>query len=111
MHKTTDKLLALLAQEKKAILTGAFDQIESLATQKKLLLQKMSTVTRRQDLQSALHAIAHNQQLLTSAISGVNAARERLAALREVRDGLHVYTPWGLQQHSQVAGKELSKKA
>ena len=109
MHK---KFIQLLEQERRAIVTADFDKIDSLAASKQALFdQTLSRVKNKAALSEIHNALQRNQALFLAAIEGVSAARQRISAMREVRDNLRIYDQSG--RIAQVASKtpDLSKRS
>ncbi len=105
------QLIGVLAQEREAILTGDFDSIDRLVSEKTELIEQIEPKGDRKQLRSVFAAVEHNQALLQAAIEGVKRARERLEAVRDVQTSLSVYSPWGMQTITDANGATLSKKA
>jgi hypothetical protein len=108
---TTD-LCALIDTENAAILRGDFAAIDALSKRKATLVSALSRqpIT-ADDIGMIKTKIVRNQVLLRAAIQGVTAARTRLAALRDVRDGLQVYDRSGQFANLPKPRPDLEKKA
>lgn len=109
LHK---RILKLLSDERHAIANGAYTELTALGETKVMLFNMLLAVDMdSEDMQSIRLDLDHNQSLLSSAIDGVAAARARLSALQDVRDGLSIYDESG--QLSKVANVQSSmeKKA
>lgn len=103
---------ALIDAENAAILAGAFSQIAALSQRKAALVeQALSRPPPAAEIAQLAHKIQHNQRLLQAAIKGVGAAQARLAALRDVRDGLQIYDRSGQFANLPAPRPELEKKA
>lgn len=108
----SQRLMTLLDDEHDALRAGAFDRIEALAEEKSSLTDSMQQdAPPPSELRLLRAKAAVNAALLRAAISGVEAARTRLAALQDARANLTVYDREG--QTSQVAAgqRKLERKA
>lgn len=89
-------LAALLEDERAAILSGTFDEVTRLSTQKESLLEKVGRQSATlPELRGIAASVSRNQTLLASAIDGVRAVSARLGDLRRARDGFETYGPAG----------------
>ena len=105
-------LRTLLADEKAALLGARYDALQSLSDAKaELLLQLSDHSLARETLEELQTAINTNQKLLSAAIKGVGAAKERLTALQDVRTGLSVYDQNGAMNVKSTARSTIEKKA
>ena len=97
MHDTpADSLLTLLAQERAALRTGDLTRLSDFATRKAQLSQDLAQASLGRVMALRIgQALAHNERLLVAACDGIRAARARLAALKDVRNGLNLYTAQG----------------
>lgn len=90
--KSSPELLAVLNEERQMIQKGQFALLDDIVEKKAACFEQLDD----QDIDPAvlkeIHTqLAENQGLLSAAIAGVAAARERLAALQHVRENLSVY--------------------
>lgn len=87
----------LLDRERIALLNGDLDAISRRLREKERLIDALNTLHGDQDEDlSAIRNKAHrNQILLESALSGIRAVADRVAALRRVRDTLETYDQSG----------------
>lgn len=104
-------VMSHLRKERAAILAGDFREIDALFPLKEsifhdLALQDLSAT----DLAVIKDGLARNQQLLRSSIDGVASAKARLAALREVREGLRVYDQSGQFAQTSYRQSEINKR-
>jgi len=107
-----EKLLALMDGERQAIMKGDFSELDKFATQKIALFDALNDSRPSSDQLHAIQfSLRHNEALLSAAISGVSAARTRLAALREVKDELRVYTAQGHMAPAPIARKGMNKRS
>ena len=89
-------LLSLLEEERAAITTAAFSALPGLAHQKVDLAKSVTaTGTRPADMMQIDRCLRRNARLLAAACEGIGAAQDRLAALKDVRNGLNLYTAAG----------------
>ncbi|WP_322893023.1 MULTISPECIES: flagellar protein FlgN [unclassified Yoonia] len=105
-------LLTLLAAEAAAIIAGDYAALDNLAARKTALIDHLpQALAQSQDLRLVADALTQNQALLGAAITGIGAARDRLAALRKVREGLQVYDQSGQFAAPAITRPDLVKKA
>lgn len=98
------ELIDLLNVERAALVRADFLTVAKNAAQKESLLSGLHGATvpapRLQKLRSALE---QNQVLFTAAVAGINAAKNRIQTLNDVRSGLRTYDQAG--QISRVEGQ------
>jgi flagellar biosynthesis/type III secretory pathway chaperone len=110
--ETAKELIQLLDKERLALNTGAFDDLDQLSGAKTILFENLTRAdSSAADLALIKHKVSENQKLLAAAIRGVSAARERLAALENVRGGLAVYDRDGQLAKVPTSKPALQKKA
>ena len=105
---------ALLAWEKKALLTGDFDELPAICQQKSHLLETLEGLPPEDRAAlDQLHQAAHrNQELLESALAGIREVARRMAQLRKVRDSLDTYDANGNKSSLHIAKTDkLAKRA
>lgn len=106
------QLLALLQEEREAIRTAAFDELEGLATKKEgMLATLLQNRPPPAEMEKIRTKMAENQTLLVAAIAGVKAARDRIDALHRVRQELSVYDRSGQLAKVTAPRPGLEKKA
>ncbi|MFQ1700429.1 flagellar protein FlgN [Loktanella agnita] len=99
-------------EERTAIKTASFDALQPLAAAKQKLFDQMRLADMaKDDLDLIRERQSENQALLAAAISGVNAARNRITELQNVREGLSVYNRSGQMNKVPTRLPELEKKA
>lgn len=104
--------LFLLAAEKTAITCGDYPALDQLAPRKSALFARLDKAVLTPVEARALAAcLAQNQRLLAAAVQGIKAAQDRLAALRQVRDGLQVYDQTGQFTCPAIHRPDLVKRA
>lgn len=88
-----DALDDLLDDERAALLAGDIDRISRLAHRKEILIDTLNALQAPpQEGMAALQGkVARNQTLLNSALAGIRAVSDRMAALRRVRQSLDTY--------------------
>lgn len=110
-HSISDMLEDLLDRERVALLAGDLGTVARLAEEKERLVQSLegSGHGALADLQEKA---SRNQELLHSAVAGIRAVAERLAALREARETFSTYDSSGrrLNVHGQNRNK-IEKRA
>ncbi len=104
--------LKLLKEERAALLAGQLAKVSALSDRKDeiirdLDLMRMSVV----DAQRLKTSAAENARLFQAAIEGLRDAQHRLAELREVRQGLSIYTAAGNRETVRPAGGGMEHKA
>lgn len=87
----------LLDRERIALLNGDLDAISRGLREKERLIDALNTLHGDQDenLSAIRNKAQRNQILLESALSGIRAVADRVAALRRVRDTLETYDQSG----------------
>lgn len=111
MHDSIGKALtATLELERQAIVLGKFATVDELASVKQDLFdQFLKTRPKAKEMEPIRLALLRNQSLFSSALAGVQSAKVRLNALREVREGLRVYDESGRVAQVTSKSPELSK--
>ena len=105
-------ILKLLADERAAIKDAQFAKLEGLLSQKERLFAALpSSTPTPSELKEIKQRLDTNQSLLNAAITGVADAQVRIAALRNVREGLSVYDQSGQIAQVQTRRKGFEKKA
>lgn len=97
MRKSKERnLRSVLKEERKAIISADFSEIDTLSNIKQALFENFDTgLTNVEELREIRDELVRNQLLLQASIKGVASARARLNALREVREELRVYDQSG----------------
>ncbi|MFT5629129.1 MAG: hypothetical protein ACI82I_002634 [Gammaproteobacteria bacterium] len=109
---TAVKLLKLLSRERKAIIQADFLTVDQCVAEKEILLTTLTNSPLAAEALALIRiALEENQTLLTSAIAGVQAARTRVAELKDVRMGLRVYDQTGQIAQVQTRTTGLSKRS
>lgn len=108
----TNDLLALLEDERKAILAGRIDALPDLTLRKLTSMDALLNVPQDTSAIARIAVmLARNARLLASARDGLAAAHARLAAIKAVRDGLEVYGADGSRTVIARGGDILERKA
>ncbi len=109
---TLNELLSILAEERQALLCARYDALPAIAVAKDLCLQELSRMPfAKSALFDVKKKVDENQNLITAALRGVDAARKRIAALEDVRDVLTTYGPSGKVSVMPNAKNTIEKKA
>tara|TARA_B110000902_G_scaffold210825_1_gene241332 strand:+ start:316 stop:657 length:342 start_codon:yes stop_codon:yes gene_type:complete len=112
VNSTATQLLEILNHEREAIIQANFLAVDHCVAKKETLLTALNNspvVTRT--LTKIRSALKENQTLITSAIAGVQAARTRVAELKDVRMGLRVYDQTRQIAQVQTRNTGLSKRS
>jgi len=105
-----DELDTLLDQERQALIEGDLDMLGRMLAQKQNLIGEINRMDslERSRLAHVHDKVTRNQDLLNSAMEGIQAVAKRMADLRKVRQGLETYdhkgrkTRFETQSHSSV---------
>ncbi len=111
-NATTSEILRVLEDERQALCKGAFKTLDQILEKKELLLEELSRCKSSEDaLAKVKSKLIENQALLAAAIRGVGAARDRIAGLENVREGLAIYDQSGQLSKVSTTASCLKKKA
>lgn len=104
----------VLDWERDALLKGDLDSIVRSLQSKEHLLDALSQI--EIDTQAGLDALkqkaTHNQHLLNSALEGIRAVADRIAALRQARNTLETYDKTGSKiVIGGLQGQSVEKRA
>ncbi len=86
-----DRLDALLEEERAALLGGDLDGLNDMHGRKEDLLHQLAAVPADARLRGIQQKLARNQDLLDSALAGIQSVARRLAMVRRVRQSLEYY--------------------
>lgn len=112
VDSTATQLLELLSRERLAIIQAEFLAVDLCVAEKETLLMALNnSPVATGALTQIRSALEENQTLLTSTIAGVQAARTRVAELKDVRMGLRVYDQTGRIAQVQTRITGLSKRS
>ncbi len=100
----------LLDEERKMILSGSWDDLQSLAAKKEACLAVLANGAAA-DLPKLAVGLARNQALLLAAIEGVREVSRRRAAMASSRTGLVTYNAQGTRAEVPVAAPRVERKA
>lgn len=114
-----EEAVALLEEESRCLLTGAYAALPRLAGQKTALLARLEQVLPAargdRDCAAALARLVElsrrTERLLEAAREGLAQARRRLTALAEHRDGLIAYAEDGTRIACRPAGPDHEQTA
>lgn len=110
--RTIAQLRDLLTAEREALRSAAFDDLDDLAARKaQIFAALIREKPDRNQIAGISRQMADNQQLLASAIAGIKAARNRIEALRQVRQELTVYDQSGQMAKVAAPYPGMEKKA
>ncbi|KJZ21141.1 hypothetical protein [Loktanella sp. S4079] len=106
------ELLNLLEAEATAIRNGEFSNLDEMRTRKETLFDafKVGNPTEK-EVENLRATILRNQSLFEAALSGIRAARSRIAALQNVRSGLSTYDQSGALSRVEIHHPQIEKKA
>lgn len=98
----TDRLVALLAEERRALLAGDIDRLADLAPEKQALAEALARQPRPagSDVAGLAVQARRNQVLLDAAADGIRAALRRVTELRNLHRGRGTYGAGGLRPDS-----------
>ncbi len=100
-------LAALLEEERRAILSGRWEALGSLARRKEVALAAADGT----GLAPLAAGLARNQALLAAAIDGVREVGRRRAALASSRAGLVTYDARGTRAELPLAPPKIERRA
>ena len=102
----------LLSQERRALLAGDYATLQPLASEKERLIHLLEAdPPSRALLESLRNRMSANQAITEAAICGVQAAKARIAALRQVNAGLTTYDRDGSIATRKSANATVERKA
>jgi flagellar biosynthesis/type III secretory pathway chaperone len=104
----------LLEDERKTLLKGDLDGLESLLERKEALVVRLNQIEQLSDgdLGELRNKAARNHELLDSAMQGIRAVADRMAELRRVRKGLQTYDRSGRKTEVETSSqRKLEKRA
>ncbi len=105
-------LHTLLDHEREAILAARYDELAHIAAKKITSLERLTfDPPDHKKLKALKEKMADNQNLITAALRGIAAARDRLSALENVRDGLTTYDQSGNMSLVPTPQNRVEKKA
>jgi hypothetical protein len=111
-NATTKELIRVLEDEHQALCAGAFKTLDELLGKKEHLLEELIRFKSSEETLAKIKSkLTVNQTLLAAAIHGVRAARDRIAGLEEVREGLAIYDRGGQLAKVSTPVSTLKKKA
>ncbi len=109
----TDRLAALLDQEKAALLDGDFDRIAELMDEKQALISALEGKgSATGDLAPLRDGLRRNQELFDQALAGIRNVAARLGDLNRIRKSMNTYDAQGRPQVIDAPDtKRLEKRA
>ena len=110
--RLVQEFMEQLEMERAALRNGKFDRLEKISEKKSELLSKMTRSDLKQDdLRKVKARLIENKNLISSAMRGVSAAKDRLLAMRKVREELAVYDRDGQVFKVETLRPAVEKKA
>ena len=87
----------LLDRERETLLRGDFDTLERLIAQKEMLIDRLTqtTIGSLEESENLRKKISRNQNLLGSAMSGIQDVSNRMNELERARNSLETYDSFG----------------
>jgi hypothetical protein len=103
----------LAEAERSALLSGRFAALPALLVEKQALAQALSGAARTSPdaLIPVLERFRANQRLIESALAGIRAAHQRLAAVRAIAEGTTAYTAEGHTRRIGATRASVEKRA
>ncbi|KUF09613.1 hypothetical protein [Pseudoponticoccus marisrubri] len=97
--KIENRLKALIAEERRALMKGQFDRISEIIEEKRALTQHLQTARlppkRASELKDGLR---RNQELYDQALAGIRNVASRLGDLNRLRRSMDTYDRQGQKQ-------------
>ena len=110
--RKTAALLALLNEERAALLKGDYVDLDRLSPSKQKMLASLPEhALSESNLKRVAHAIRRNQSLLAAAIDGIRAAQGKMSNLRAQRASFTTYDRSGSQRPVGEAQSVIERKA
>jgi len=109
-----DQLDDLLDRERQLLLAGNLSGLAALADEKESLIRELNALDRQDHapLAGARTKLQRNNELLNSAMTGIQAVATRMVELRKARDGLDIYDESGRRtRYGMTACTKLEKRA
>lgn len=107
----TERLMALLQQERAALLQGNLGDIEKLQRQKHQHLESFQQDQNLESLVALKHQVASNQRLLAAAAQGVRSATATLEKAKQGQNNLKTYQKDGQAQQHHTGAATVQKRA
>lgn len=109
-----DELNDLLDLERRALLSGDLEEVGRVLDTKEALLRELTenAASDTDGLQGLKEKLTRNQELIESAMKGIQAVAQRFATIRQVRKSLETYDSAGQRQKIEItSGGRLEKRA
>lgn len=105
-------LADLLDIEFEALLAGDVDRVARLSEERLAVTDRLRISPPPGDTLKVLHRkITRNQGLLAAAARGIQAVRDRVAALRERQAGFQTYDAQGARHRVETGAHQVCRKA
>jgi len=105
-------LVAILAEERDALISGDFDGLPGIALRREGILADLAVDGIDRDGAILVDAaLARNQALLATAIAGVRSVGRRMEQLVRLRDGYETYDSSGTRARLGADGPAFERKA
>lgn len=103
----------LAKAERSALLSGRFAELPALLREKQALAHGLPGAAHASPdaLIAVLARLRANQRLIESALGGIRAARQRLAAVRAIAEGTTAYTAEGRTRRIGATRASVEKRA
>ena len=102
----------ILKLERNALLHGHYDALTEITKSKQAVLMKLDQDRHQSaSLEVVKSLISENQRLTAAALRGISVAKERIATLKQIRDGLTIYDPSGKVSMVKTQCATFEKKA
>lgn len=109
---TAGQLQALLADERKALLSGDLTALPAFIGPKETLMSSPDLMSAPQEeLENLQSAAKSNQALLEAALKGVQAARERIEIAKSGGASLSTYTAQGKSSAHSAPQSKIERRA
>lgn len=109
-----DELNDLLERERAALLDGEIDGVGRVLDTKERLLRELTQCASSdtEELEGLRAKLTRNQELIESAMKGIEAVSRRFATIRKVRKSLETYDRAGQRRMIDISpGGRLEKRA
>lgn len=115
--RVIERVIAMLGEERKLLLSGRFAELDAAATERDAQLSRLGplgadSVSALGPRVAALRAAARrNADLIKAALEGAAAGQKRLTAMREARTNLNTYDASGAPHAQVMTGARPGRRA